>query len=179
MIGHDMKIDPLYYILKERLKYFPNTGKFIWINPLNKKMQGLNAGYNKRHYRKYDHYRCYIQIDDKKHSRSRLAFLYMKKRFPKFIDHINGNTLDDRWENLRECTPVENAKNINLSFRNGKKSKYPIGIYKNGNKFYYSIRVNKKSIGCIGKGFSSVKEAKIAYIKKRKELFGEFFGRLK
>ena len=42
----------------------------------------------------------------------RLAFLYMLGRWPiGDIDHINQNSLDNSWTNLRECSHKENGKN--------------------------------------------------------------------
>jgi hypothetical protein len=41
----------------------------------------------------------------------RLIFLYHYGYIPNFIDHINGNSSDDRIENLRECTKQENNRN--------------------------------------------------------------------
>ena len=34
------------------------------------------------------------------------------------VDHISGDTLDNRKENLRICTPLDNGKNRKVSIRN-------------------------------------------------------------
>lgn len=50
------------------------------------------------------------------------------------IDHINHDTLDNRRENLRVCTPRQNQQNL----RN-KKSKLPTGVFKvTGCKSYFA-----------------------------------------
>jgi hypothetical protein len=62
------------------------------------------------------------------------------------VDHINGDTLDCRRENLRICTMTENVRHkTKLSCRN--KSGY-IGVYSsvNGEKWYAFINVDKKHI---------------------------------
>jgi hypothetical protein len=48
----------------------------------------------------------------KKYPLTRLIFLYMTGRFPSgFADHKNRDKLDNRWENLRDLTPAQSAKN--------------------------------------------------------------------
>lgn len=123
-----------------------------------------------------------IRINKKRYRRSVLVFCLFNKRFPKInnvIDHINGNPIDDRIENLRECTASQNMGNILLKKKKTfNKNNYPIGIYKieKGKYLKYSYRFNYKNKE-IYKSFKTLKEAKKEYINKRKELFGEFYGR--
>jgi len=51
-----------------------------------------------------------IRVDGKLHSAHRLAFLVVNGYLPKEIDHINGNKIDNRIENLRPSTRQENKR---------------------------------------------------------------------
>lgn len=77
------------------------------------------------------------------------------------IDHLNGNGLDNRRENLRICSSAENAKNRHFR-RIGCTSKY-WGVYykKNRNKYEAHIKHNGKMI-YIGI-FNTEIEAAMAY----------------
>jgi hypothetical protein len=47
--------------------------------------------------------RLVIDIKGKPYLAEHLAWLYVTGEWPKHaIDHVNGDTLDNRWENLRE-----------------------------------------------------------------------------
>jgi hypothetical protein len=59
------------------------------------------------------------------------------------VDHINGNSLDNRLENLRKCSLVENLRFDNV--KKNKTSKY-VGVSKFGNKWRAQIQVNKKKL---------------------------------
>jgi hypothetical protein len=48
----------------------------------------------------------------------RLIFLYMVGRFPSEVDHVDGNRLNNRWENLREVTNAINRKNMGVAVNN-------------------------------------------------------------
>lgn len=84
-----------------------------------------------------------------------------------YIDHINGNTLDNRKCNLRICTNQQNSWNKNK--RMGKKFK---GVYRQMNRWRSAICIDGKSI-FIG-SFSSEEEAAKQYDVKARELFGDF-----
>jgi len=87
-------------------------------------------------------------------------------------DHINGNGLDNRRNNLRFATKQENQMNQRVQKRN-KSSKYKgVNWHKVTQKWQVRIHKNKVvlHIGC----FDSEKEAALAYNLKAQELFGEF-----
>lgn len=87
------------------------------------------------------------------------------------VDHINGDSLDNRRENLRICTEAENQ-------HNRKKNK-------NGHPLYKGIHWNKRSckwqarIGINGRDhhigyFNSDQDAALAYDTKAREAYGKF-----
>jgi hypothetical protein len=84
------------------------------------------------------------------------------------MDHINGNTLDDRWCNLREATYEENA--MNIKYRDS--GILPMGVTRHRRKYKAAIGYlgNKLFIGC----YDTPQLAHEAYLNKRKELFGDF-----
>ena len=87
------------------------------------------------------------------------------------IDHINGNRLDNRADNLRPCSQSQNNANTfaRKTSKTGIKGVFP---YKGGPKFASQITHNGKTF-CLGV-FLTIQEAKNAYDEKSKELFGEF-----
>jgi hypothetical protein len=87
-----------------------------------------------------------------------------------FIDHINGNPLDDRVENLRIATRAQNMMNMRPQ---NKKSTPLKGVTKRAEgKWYAYIRVNNRSV-YLGT-FTTDKEAHCAYCEAAKKHFGEF-----
>ena len=98
-------------------------------------------------------------------------FLYVYGYFPfPCIDHINGNSLDDRIENLREATIIENAWNHKKRKR---KINLPMGVRNMANgKFQARIGYKGKQLH-LGV-FDTANEAKNIYELKRKELYGKF-----
>jgi len=71
-----------------------------------------------------------------------------------YVDHVNGNTLDNRLSNLRVCTNAANIRNGKL--RTNNKSGYT-GVRLEYKKWVSRIRVNYEVI-TLGK-FSTIEEA--------------------
>jgi hypothetical protein len=82
------------------------------------------------------------------------------------VDHINGDTLDNRKANLRICTHAENLLNANVVGKCGYK-----GVYEGTGKvvFWYA-RLRGKTIG----RFSNARAAAMAYDKAAEKAFGEY-----
>ena len=89
------------------------------------------------------------------------------------VDHINGNTLDNRRENLRICTKSEN--NWNRFFESRNKSN-KIGVYWNDKlptpKWMAYISINKQRIH-LGY-FNNYEDAVNARIKAEEKYYKEF-----
>lgn len=96
---------------------------------------------------------------------------FILNEFNKEIDHINGNRLDNRKENLRFCDRTLNNANIGLKRNNTSGYK---GVRKNKqiNKWFASISAYKK-VYYLGSFENKIDAAK-AYNEKAKELFGKF-----
>lgn len=89
----------------------------------------------------------------------------------KEIDHINGNSLDNRKANLRVCTCRQNAQNLRK--RKGCSSRFK-GVCWSKNTGKWRARI-EHSVKQIHLGyFESESEAAKAYDEKAKELFGKF-----
>lgn len=87
------------------------------------------------------------------------------------VDHINHNKLDNRKENLRQCTQQQN--NANAQKRSGTSSKFKgVSFNKDKNKWEAKICVNYKTIHL---GRHNVEEdAARAYNEAAREHFKEF-----
>lgn len=127
------------YRLKELLSYDENTGDFTWIKKGHGIKIGRIAGTTTKHtYRQ-------IMIDNKTYLSHRLVWLYVYGYFPdKLIDHINGNGLDNRINNLREADHSQNLHNSRLCKRNTSGFK---GVFWHcsNKKWYAQININGKN----------------------------------
>jgi hypothetical protein len=114
----------------------------------------------------------YDGLDNRSYRASRLAWLYMSGAWPdQLIDHINGDTSDDRFVNLRPASQSENHVNSCVASHNTSGLK-GVNFYKRYGKWRAFIQKEGKQIH-IGY-FDTIQEAYDARVSKAQELFGEF-----
>lgn len=112
-----------------------------------------------------------IQIYGKSYKVHRLIFLLKKGYLPENVDHINGNKLDNRIENLREANKYENNRNSKL--RKDNISGYKgVSFCPLTKKWRSRIVVFKKEI-LLGK-YDLKEDAAIAYNKAATLYFKDF-----
>jgi len=133
-------------------KYFKvEDGKLIRLIGAPGSAKGTAVGTNSYGYLMFGHKKKIYFVH-------RAIYLLMKKELPEYVDHINGDKLDNRIENLRGATICTNAYNAKLSSRNTSGCK---GIHKikDGSGYQVSIRYNniRKYLGKF-KDFDDAKE---------------------
>ncbi len=156
--------------ITSRLVVDITTGRAYWNCPPGNHMRlkGSEAGSNRPNHSNKQY--CRIKFDRLPYLRSHIVFAVAHGRWPTGqVDHINGNSLDDRIANLREATPTQNAWNHH---KRAKKSDLPMGVRASGNRFVARIAVNKKMLS-LG-GYASIEAAAHAYQSARKQHYGEF-----
>lgn len=166
--------------LQELLHYNPETGVFTWLQrsiigirdpQWNGRYAGTEAGSIKTDKNGRLQYRK-INMGGKVRAAHRLAFLYMTGKFPPVgVDHKDGNSLNNCWDNLRPATQSENSANSRISKNNSTGFKGVMFHKVNG---YYTATItkqrHKQHLGC----FSTPEEAHTAYVAASKKHFGEF-----
>lgn len=148
--------------LKELVSYNPDTGTLYWNTARKGVAKGLAGCTRKGGY-------SVIRIDGALYLSHRIIFFLVKDEWPvEFIDHINGDKSDNRWNNLRCASPSENGCNRLLT------SQGVYEIVRKGRPGVWFSPVIEKD----GRKYSSTfrkKEDAIEWRKnKERELFGEF-----
>jgi len=152
--------------LKKILSYSQDSGLFVWIrvSKYHNEKRGKIAGGVCESRGKY--YKV-IRINRRGYKAHRLAWIYVYGREPKCeIDHINGDSLDNRIINLREANRFQNTQNHSRVVNN---SGLPIGVRNTpGGKYQARITANNK-LYYLGT-FDSIGRAKKAYKEARGRL---------
>lgn len=152
--------------LKQYLNYNPDTGEFTRLIVTSNR-----AGLGKcNSQRKDGYYR--IQINGKRYYAHRLAFLYMTGSWPKYtVDHIDGDTSNNKWANLRD---VPHAVNIqNRTRPNCDSTTGYLGVYysKKDKKYVAHCMMNTKPY--VFGYFNDPLQASLAVIQGKKNLAGD------
>lgn len=101
----------------------------------------------------------------------KLIYMYHHGVMPEQLDHINGNSLDNRIENLRSVTASQNAQN-RKTFVNNKSGCKGVFFNKRSGKWAVYVDVNKKRrhLG----SFEDFEFAELVAIEARDKYHGKF-----
>lgn len=125
------------------------------------------------HYKyKYGHYRLTdVRTNTIKNGKRRQIALHKLLTSYKIVDHADRNVLNNKKENLRNCSNAENLRNKGLQSNNTSGFK---GVYwnKNRNKFQAQIKFNGKNF-YLGL-YNTLQEGAEVYDRAATELHGDF-----
>lgn len=177
---HSAQNDLTAEYVRQRLDYDPATGSFRW-----KSYAGSAPRENKRWNTRYAGKQAgtvrsfsassplqYVQIKLRNFNylAHRLAWLYVYGEWPEGeLDHINGDSLDNRIANLRLATTSQNQANRRINQNNASGFK---GVCKLRARFRAKItrEGQARHLGT----FDTPEEAHAAYAAAAREHFGEF-----
>jgi hypothetical protein len=110
------------------------------------------------------------QISKKYYAIHKLVYLLHKGILPKYVDHIDGNKLNNNIENLREATATQNAQNRKIHKNNTSGVK---GVYFNKcKKWVAQLKIDNK-VTYLG-SFDDIKLAENAVKEARSKNHGVF-----
>lgn len=148
--------------VRNTLDYNPATGELSWMANKGTAVKGQLAGYIKNGYRR-------IRLCSRDYFAHRLVWMHVTGEWPKCdVDHKDRDKLNNRIENLREVTPLENM--ANQSFSKANKTGYR-GVYQRPNGDYYAAIGFEGSLIQLGT-YDDPEWASFAY-RAGREIFGK------
>jgi hypothetical protein len=157
-----------YEEVSAMLCYDPDTGVIVRTSRTGRQPVGSVAG----HFDGNGYLR--LAIKGSTYSATRVAWLLMTGEWPSslfVIDHINRDTTDNRWVNLRLATISENGANAKMRCDN-KSGFKGVSWGADRGKWRAHIQINSKVIqlGC----YETAEEAVEAYQAAAEKYFGDF-----
>lgn len=99
-----------YQLAKALFEYDPESGRLTWRLTTNCFKKGEEAGTVSKN-SEYTSYRT-VYVFAQGYKTHRIAWLLQTGSWPeKYIDHVDGDGLNNKWSNLREASPSENGMN--------------------------------------------------------------------
>lgn len=148
------------------------AGRLFWKNPPKNHAEklGREAGYivvGKGKNKSYWH----IRVFGRTFKRSRIMFYLKNGRWPEpMADHHNGNSLDDRPENLREANASQNTASACDRLR---VYDLPRGVYETKQGRFMARMTSGGHTRSLGT-FDTPEQAQSIFLSAKMEAFGEF-----
>lgn len=157
---------PIPSDIMDYLRYDAETGKLYWTafpHGGSSHLVGTEAGKTNRH--------GYVRVCFRRREYGAHRIVYFAvtgAQPPETVDHRDGDRTNNRFENLRPASVLQNNCNRRLNANASHKK----GVKPRGTKFCAVIKLHRKRIH-IGT-YETEDEAHAAYVAKARELFGEF-----
>jgi hypothetical protein len=169
--GHKgARLDLTVQRAREVFSYNPETGDLHYSVQSGKRgTLGKAAGWVNRSGKTV---RRKVRVDGTDYMAHRVIWLIVTGEWPEYeIDHIDGDGLNNRWENFRAATASENLRNRGPQINNTTGYKGTCFDKKRG-KFVAGIKIHgvRKNLG----SFDTVEEAYAAYCEAAAPMHGTF-----
>jgi hypothetical protein len=144
-------------------RYDPYTGHLWW------RERGLGRRFSKPAGSRVPKGYIHIEFEGVVYKAHHVVWAIVTGKWPKELDHRNGDEGDNRFDNLRHATKSQQAANKGCYVNNQIGLK---GVYLNGNRWRAILQCQKqrKHLGY----FETPELAHAAYVKAAKQHFGEF-----
>ncbi len=151
--------------LKELLSYDPDTGEFIWIRA-RPNFLGKRAGW------KDARGMTWLRLNGHLYPAASLAWLFMTGDFPtKRLAHMNNDSSDVRWRNLKQATRSQIQGKQRLAKDNSSGAK---GVTWDKGMRRWRAQINRSGKRTYLGLYATIDEASAAYRKAALQEFGEF-----
>ncbi|NVM41930.1 HNH endonuclease [Ochrobactrum intermedium] len=162
-----MKPSPIPEIARDLLEYDPKTGRLWWKEYRNGNcLAGTEAGWTEKGRRR-------VEIDHKIYLVHRVAyFLHTGEQPPHFLDHKDGDAMNNSFANLRVATRRQNNRNKGVYSNNTTGSKGVTYCAESG-KYRARAGLNGRKVH-LGR-YDTIEEASKAYEEFTKRAYGDYF----